>query len=218
MMLLAPFMIQHNVSMQCLQLCMTQCSYCSAYNALLIVDPPLPLHTPFPTAPLEALTFGLPGHEGITRSGRGTNTVETVNLLVKHAMSFIAGPQLVAARLWGILTYINIKAGKKNKGDPDRRLFDMMRMKVLEELAQLLNLPRMFPEHNMQPTSTPEFMLTRSLDAPKGPPEVRELQRELQHASTPIPPPSHSMSEQDFEDMADVMRQVLLIQGMNGNT
>ena len=85
-------------------------------------------------------------------------------------MSYISGPQLTEARLWVIFTYINIKAAIKDKEDPNRKLFDVMRMNVLEDLAQLLNLPRMFPKHNMQPTLTPDFMLTCSLDAPKSPP------------------------------------------------
>lgn len=115
---------------------------------------------------METLTFDLPGHEGITRSGRSTNVIENVNLRVEGAMSYISGAALVEARLWTIFTYINIKAGTKNKGYPDCHLFDVLRMKTLEDLATRLHLPPIFPEHHMVPTSVPEFMLTRSLDAP----------------------------------------------------
>ena len=160
---------------------------------------------------LEGLTFSLPGHEGITRSGRGTNIVENANGRAEGAMSYISGVQsLTKARLWGIFTYINIKAGAQNKGDPDRHLFDVMRMKVLEDLAKLLELPRMFPEHNMTPTTTPKFLLTDSLEAPQHPPALPQLQP----ARTSVPPASHNKGSDTQHESLDVCTMVSIIQGV----
>ena len=40
----------------------------SRWNTLLLADPPVPLYTPYDTAPFEGLALSLPGHEGIIRS------------------------------------------------------------------------------------------------------------------------------------------------------
>ena len=98
-----------------------------------------------------SMTYPLPGHAGITRSARGTNVVENLNLYVELAMANISGLSLTKARLLTWQTTTNFTAGIKNKGDPDYLLKDPVRMNVLEAAAKNAFLPRLFPEHNMQP-------------------------------------------------------------------
>ena len=66
-------------------------------------------------------------------------------------MSNISGVPLTMARLLTWQTTTNFTAGIKNKGDPDYLLKDPVRMNILEAAAKNACLPRLFPEHNMQP-------------------------------------------------------------------
>ena len=83
-------------------------------------------------------------------------------------------------------------------------------MKHLEDLAKLLHLPSMFPEHNMEPTCVPEYMLTRSLDAPNDPPQEPQLQL----ASNPVPSPVHKESQQTGDEMDANLIKLAVISGV----
>ncbi len=184
-----------------------QCSWCA--------DPKLPLYPAYEGAePLESMTYPLPGHDGITRSARGTNVAENLNLYVELAMSNISGVALTMARLLTWQTTTNFTAGIKNKGDPDYLLKDPVRMNILEAAAKKACLPRLFPEHNMQPLAVKEYMLTDALNPPLDRPELpAAMTTEQLRSSGKLASWTHDMTEQEEDEATELLLTMAMING-----